>query len=252
VQASKKAAIEAFEAHGGKDKKLSDVERGRLDVLALLCIDLDEAWQNAWLKPIHTFAKDMIKQKTKLRQWLQREAKKQMERSLALLSVEHEFTTWLLDLVMVVVCERMYHARLEPASACFGEEWYVDDLKGPESSNLVASPFTCAEARALRCVARGLRNAQPLMPAHRPPCCFVRCALAACVGMELHSEAGRRRLWALLKRQDSGCIGRTTKQSLLKVSTPTLKDLLPLQKGRRGADHEWPKLAALLSRSDLT
>ena len=86
-----------------------------------------------------------------------------------------------------------------------GESWWVDDLQKKDgcTSRMAASLVSCAEVRAVLCVSSSLRDdcRQP-RPHERPPCCFVRCALASIIGGELDSSSSRQQLWQKLRAPD--------------------------------------------------
>ena len=71
-------------------------------------------------------------------------------------------------------------------------------------------PLACADLRSAMCVCKCLTLSSLRiggLVAHRPPCCFVRCALASAVGSRgLLSQADRQGLWAALTARPHGPI----------------------------------------------
>ena len=155
---------------------LGEPERARLNILVRHCRLLRLPWFDAWSpRRAGRYSPSYVRQKDKARHSAQRAGLRRIGG--ALVRIED------------VVVGGLYAA--------------ADYLSLNEHT--APGAFSCAELRALHCVNSQLKLLM-LMPVVAPPCCFVRCELAAVIGGELDSEEARQAVVDIVSQPKLGAM----------------------------------------------
>ena len=169
----------------------------RLLHLRHLCTLTKSPWDPAWDKPPpSTFHKYKLKRARDAKCQIQRRGIVDLSGQYCEILLAAQNATGALAAYAVVVAIYDYYAS---TGHVVGEPWYAGGLPSRTKSAMQTALVSCAEVRAVACVSKHLRDAWRCNGGRkRPPCCFVRCAVASIIGTELDSEASRRRLWERL------------------------------------------------------